>query len=404
MVSHLFLRDGLTPACIATFTHSDDIMHCEQHSTPTSRASHSGLVLLGKLHISQTGKGSPMTTLYIALDKALVIAKQHQSGWSIDFHLAGSQPQCLAVDPLHPQYVYCGTFDQGLWQSTDAGATWQRTGQGSVSEHVISVAVSALDQANGSGIVYAGTEPSALFRSDNQGASWQELTALKELPSASTWSFPPRPWTSHVRWIALDPLVPGRMFAAIEAGALIRSLDGGQTWEDRTPDGPFDTHTLALSRLAPNRVYSAAGDGFMQPGNGFVQSNDGGETWTRPNDGLTYHYLWSVAVDPADPETLVISAAPGPQQAHRPDAAESAIFRRTSGQPWHMVHEGLPPAQGLLTSVLAANEAEPGVFYAASNQGIFRSANAGMSWETLPLPWPADTHLGRAHALVVVPA
>jgi photosystem II stability/assembly factor-like uncharacterized protein len=355
------------------------------------------------LLLAFTEKGSIMSTLYIALDKALAVVHQRHGTWEVDFHLRETQPQCLAVDPLHPRYVYCGTFDQGLWRSSDAGATWQHAGEGIASEKVMSVAVSGLEQANGSGSVYAGTEPSAIYRSEDQGASWQECEALRALPSASTWSFPPRPWTSHIRWIAPDPLVAGRVFAAAEAGALLRSLDGGQTWEDRKADGPFDTHTLALPRLAPNRLYSAAGDGFMSPGNGFVQSDDGGETWYRPDDGLVYHYLWGVAVDPADPDTLVISAAPGPQEAHNPQSAESAIYRRSGGNPWQLVQAGLPAAHGLLASVLATNEAEPGVFYAATNQGVFRSTDTGLNWEEMPIPWPAQSHPGRAQALVVVP-
>lgn len=344
-----------------------------------------------------------MTTLYIALDRALAIVHQRKDGWNVDFHLEESHPLCLAVDPLHPQYVYCGTFDQGLWRSADAGASWEQASAGIVSEKVMAVAVSSLEQANGAGIVYAGTEPSALYRSEDRGKTWQDLAALRALPSAPTWSFPPRPWTSHVRWIAPDPLVSGRVFAAIEAGALVRSLDGGQTWEDRREDGPFDTHTLALPRLAPNRLYSAAGDGFMQPGNGFVQSNDGGESWFRPGDGLAYHYLWSVAVDPANPETLVISAAPGPQQAHNPQSAESAIYRRSGDGPWQLVQAGLPAARGLLTSVLATTEAEAGVFYAGSNQGVFRSTDTGLNWETLPIPWSNGAPSGRVNALVVRP-
>lgn len=344
-----------------------------------------------------------MTTLYIAYDKALAVVYQRNGKYEVNFHLRESQPQCLAVDPLHPQYVYCGTFDQGLWQSSDAGATWKHTGEGIVSEKVMAVAVSALDQANGAGIVYAGTEPSAAYRSENQGHSWQELTALRKLPSAPTWSFPPRPWTSHVRWLAPDPLVPGRLFAAVEAGALVRSLDGGQTWEDRTPTGPFDTHTLALPKRIPNRLYSAAGDGVIQAGNGFVQSNDGGETWSRPDQGLAHHYLWSVACDLTNPEILVISAARGPQQAHNLQTAESVIYRREHGSPWQLVTSGLPAAAGLQAPVLTTNEAEPGVFYAASNKGVFRSSDTGINWESLSMTWPGDTSPGRAQALIVVP-
>lgn len=336
-----------------------------------------------------------MTILYVAIDRALAVVSQRNGGWDVDLHLVGSQPQCLAVDPLHQEQVYCGTFDQGLWRSTDAGASWEPAGEGIAHKQVMSVAVSAAEQVSDSGVIYAGTEPSAIFRSEDQGHSWLELAALRTLPSAPTWSFPPRPWTSHIRWITPDPLVPGRVFAAAEAGALVRSLDGGQTWEDRKPSGPFDTHTLVMHRLAPNRLYSAAGDGF-------VQSDDGGDTWYRPDAGLDYHYLWSVAADPADHDMLVISAAPGPQEAHNPMSAESAIYRRSGGDQWQQVREGLPPARGLLASVLAANEAEPGVFYTANNKGLFRSADAGSTWEELPIAWPAGIRLGRAHALVAV--
>lgn len=344
-----------------------------------------------------------MTTLYVALDTALAVIRQRDANWTVDFRLQGSTPQCLAVDPRHHEHLYCGTFDQGLWVSTDAGNSWRHVDEGITHKSVMAVAVSTTDQEGGYGIVYAGTEPSAFFRSEDQGRAWQELSALQQLPSAPTWSFPPRPWTSHVRWITPDPLVAGRVFAAVEAGALVRSQDRGQTWEDRRPDGPFDTHTLVMSRLAPNRLYSAAGDGFMHPGRGFVQSNDGGDTWQRPDAGLDYHYLWSVAADPADPDTLVVSAAPGPQQAHNPTAAESALYRRVGGNPWQQMRAGLPPAHGMLASVLATAEAEPGVFYAANNHGLFRSADAGSSWEELPIPWPNGIRIGRAHALVVVP-
>jgi len=344
-----------------------------------------------------------VTKLYIAIDEALAVVCRRHGEWVADLHLMGSRPQCVAVDSLRPEQVYCGTFDQGLWCSGDAGDTWEHVSTGIIHEKVMAVAVSVTERVNNCGVVYAGTEPSALFRSEDSGNSWQELAALRQLPSAPTWSFPPRPYTSHIRWITPDPLVAGRVFAAVEAGALVRSLDGGQTWEDRKPSGPFDTHTLIMHRLAPNRLYSAAGDGFMRPGNGFVASDDGGETWYRPDTGLQHHYLWSVAADPGDPMTLVISAAHGPQEAHNPQRAESAIYRRSGDSQWQRVRDGLPEPRGLLTSVLVANEAEPGVFYAANNKGVFRSADAGSGWETVPIRWPEGLRLGRAHALVALP-
>jgi photosystem II stability/assembly factor-like uncharacterized protein len=362
-------------------------------------------------------KEQTMTKLYIGLDGALAVVAQRADQWTADVRSLGTaqhratadarlsdNPHCVAADPLRPELVYCGAFGGGLWRSSDAGATWNAAGEALAERAVQSVAVSATERVNGQGVVYAGTEPSALFRSEDGGATWQELAALRQLPSAPTWSFPPRPYTSHVRWITSDPLVAGRVYVAIEAGALVRSLDGGQTWEDRKPDGPYDTHTLAMHRLAPDRLYSAAGDGFMQPGNGFVESRDGGATWQRPDVGLRHHYLWSVAVDPTDPDTLVISAAHGPREAHDPGSAESAIYRRAGGGEWRPVRDGLPEPRGLLAPVLVANQAEPGVFYAASNRGIFRSADAGETWEELRITWPEGFRLGRASALVAVAA
>ena len=40
-------------------------------------------------------------------------------------------PQCVAVDPLDPDRVYVGTFDDGLYASDDGGSTWRVAWRGS---------------------------------------------------------------------------------------------------------------------------------------------------------------------------------------------------------------------------------------------------------------------------------
>jgi hypothetical protein len=341
-----------------------------------------------------------MRTVYLAMERELLVVNQKNGTWNVARHLVGMQPTCVAADPQRPERVYCGTFGRGLWRSDDAGNSWQPVGDageamepyqgdGITYPHITSVAVSVLERAGDYGVVYAGTEPTAMFRSEDGGNTWQDLKALRELPSAPTWSFPPRPYTSHMRWITPDPLVPGRLFAAIEAGALIRSLDGGRTWEDRTPDSPRDTHTLVMHPLAPDRLYSAAGDGFMAWGRGYNESYDGGRSWQRPNEGLRQNYLWSVAVDPANPDSIVISASPSPQKAHHSRRnAESAIYRKQGNEPWQQVTDGLLDPRGMIVPVLASNPAESGVFYALTNKGLYRSPDAGKNWEQIPLPWP----------------
>src|SRR6266700_4504402 len=280
-----------------------------------------------------------MTRAYLAMDDELLVATAADGGWTTAERLADQAPRCLAADPLRPELLVCGTSGRGVWSSDDAGATWRPAGGGMERRDVTAVAISASERSGDRGVFYAGTEPSATFRSEDGGATWRELEGMVTLQSAPTWTFPPRPHTSHVRWITPDPVRSGALYVCIEAGALVRSFDGGETWLDKTPDGPFDTHTLAAHRLAPGRLYSAAGDGLVQPGRGYNESPDAGERWESPDEGLGHHYLWSVAVDPADPETIVVSAASSPFTAHVAAHAESTVYRRAAGEPWREVRE-----------------------------------------------------------------
>lgn len=338
-----------------------------------------------------------MTSLYLAMEDSVLVVRD-RGGWRSEPALRGRRCRAIAVDPGRPGRVFCGTADRGLWRSDDGGPSWAPVGEGIAHPHVASVAVSAAERGDGgAGVVYAGTEPSAVFRSADGGATWRELGGLLELPSADTWSFPPKPETHHARWIAPDPLVAGRLFVAIEAGALVRSEDGGRTWQDRTPGGPIDTHTLIVHPRLRGRLYSAAGDGWFE-------SHDGGATWRTPADGLRHDYLWSCAVDAEDPELIVVSAAASPFTAHSAAGAESWLYRRAGGRPWAAVRAGLPEPAGTTISSLAADPAERGVLFAANNHGVFRSPDFGASWRRLDVEWPARFRRQRVAGLAAAVA
>jgi photosystem II stability/assembly factor-like uncharacterized protein len=337
-------------------------------------------------------EGVRMTTIYVATGDALAVVGHGAAGWRASLELVGQQTYCLAADPRRPERVYCGTFGQGLWRSADAGASWRPVGPGIGSEAVMSVAVGR------DGVVWAGTEPSMLYRSEDGGESWVARPALAGLPSAADWSFPPRPWTHHVRSIAPDPTDRDRIFVGIELGGVMRSLDGGRTWEDRKPGSQHDAHTLASHPEAPGRLYEAAGGGF-------AETRDGGESWQGQDTGLTWRYLWGLAVDPGDPEVLLVSASPGPREAHDPRAARAALHRRVGGDAWRQVTEGLPDEAGTRGYVLATNAAEPGVFYAAPHDArVHRSSDGGRSWQELAIRWPDGYRAADGNALLVTEA
>jgi len=50
---------------------------------------------------------------------------------------------------------------------------------------------------------------------------------------------------------------------------------------------------------------------------------------------------------------------------------------------------------------LTSTSEEPGVFYALGNKGCYRSADAGESWEPLPLPWKSDYEHQHPQALAI---
>src|SRR5919199_3122352 len=165
--------------------------------------------------------------------------------------LAGSGAQCLAVAG---DVVYVGCRGGGLKRSADGGESFEDLAL--PERDVFSVAVSAAD-----GTVYAGTEPSRLFCSRDGGESFEELVALLEIPSRPQWSFPPRPWTSHVRWIAPSPHDPDVVLVGIELGGLMRTIDGGETWQDHRPGAQPDVPSLAWHPRAEGRPYESGGGG-----------------------------------------------------------------------------------------------------------------------------------------------
>jgi photosystem II stability/assembly factor-like uncharacterized protein len=313
--------------------------------------------------------------LYATTGESLARLEETNGTWSAALSLVGSRAVCLAVDPRDSDSVWVGLGDDGVRRTIDGGETWVESGL--AGEHVFSVAVSAAD-----GAVYAGTEPSALYRSDDRGETWRDLAGLLELPSRPTWSFPPRPWTSHVRWIAPSPHDGDVLLAGIELGGLMRSTDGGETWDDHRPGAQPDVHSLAWHPRAAGRAYEAGGGGA-------AWSEDGGDTWEPADDGRDRHYTWSVAVDPEDPELWYVSASTGPFAAHgrRGGDPQARIYRRAHEGGWIPLAAGLPdPLPAMPYALVAADGGR--LFAGLANGELWESLDRGDGWRRCDLSEP----------------
>jgi len=310
-----------------------------------------------------------MARLYAATGDGIARLDEVSGEWLTQFLLGGSAAQCLAVDPADRDTVYAGIREGGVRRTRDGGRSWVDCAL--PEPGVFSLGVSAAD-----GAVYAGTEPSRLFRSEDRGHGWRELEALLRLPSRPTWSFPPRPWTSHVRWIAPSPHDPDLILVGIELGGLMRSTDGGKSWQDHRPGAQPDVHSLAWHPRVPGRAYEAGGGGA-------AFSEDAGESWQRADEGRDRHYTWSVAVDPNDPELWYVSASTGPHAAHGRGDPQARIYRRRAGEPWSPLAGGLPEPLLAMAYALAAGD---GRLFAGFGDGqIWESRDRGDSWRTCAL-------------------
>lgn len=317
-----------------------------------------------------------MLRLYASTGDGIARLDSLSGGWMVELSLAGSGAQCLAVDPSDPDVVFAGLREAGLRRTTDGGRTWVDCLL--PSPGVFSVAVSAAD-----GAVYAGTEPSALFRSDDGGNTWTELTTLLDLPSRPSWSFPPRPWTSHLRWIAPSPHDADLLLVGIELGGLMRSIDRGATWQDHRPGAQRDVHSITWHPQAEGRAYEAGGGGA-------AWSRDGGETWQAADAGRDRHYTWAVAVEPSNADAWYVSASTGPFAAHGRGDPRARIYAWRDSS-WHALGGGLPePLDAMPYALLATNDR---LFAALANGQLWESHDRGESWHPAPLEGDELTRL-----------
>lgn len=299
-----------------------------------------------------------------------------------EFALEGYQVRCIAIDPRDPERVYVGTMDNGLRFSTDRGTSWREAGPSIDEPRVLSVAVSRSDRRSGVSVVYAGTEPSNLYRSEDGGLNWQLLPALRELPSASRWSFPPRPWTHHVRTIALHPTDPESLAVGIELGGVMRSRDGGKTWIDHNPQAHSDAHQLLTHPLAPERLYEAAGQGI-------ARSDDRGDTWKRLGVGLDRHYAWAQAIDGADPDLWYVAVSRSPVAAHGAGDGQARLLR-SRGNGWEAV-DGWGDSAELrrMPYALVTLPDQPGRLLVGLRGGtLLITEDAGETWSQLSVRLP----------------
>lgn len=118
-----------------------------------------------------------------------------------------------------------------------------------VPEEVAALLALSTDPLN----VLIGTDDSALvYRLRGDGPA-ERVESFDALECRSDWY---TPWGGPPAVRAFAVSTDGWVYADIHVGSIMRSPDGGETWEPVTPDLHVDVHEVATSPVDPDRLYA----------------------------------------------------------------------------------------------------------------------------------------------------
>lgn len=240
------------------------------------------------------------------------------------------------------------------------------------------------------GVLYAGAQPASLFVSRDRGETWALNESLYDHPQRGEWNPGAGGLTLHT--ILLDPTNLNRMYIAVSAAGCYRTDDGGQTWApfnrnvradfmpNKFPEFGQCVHKMAMHPANPNRIY-------QQNHCGVYRSDNGGEDWIDIGEGkLPSRFGFPIAVHPTDPDTAYIALEESDEFRMSVDGKFSVWRTRNAGDSWERLTKGLPEKAHLviLREAMATDSFEDAGIYVGSHTGqLFYSRDSGDSWETL---------------------
>jgi photosystem II stability/assembly factor-like uncharacterized protein len=299
----------------------------------------------------------------------------------------------VALMPSKPNVVLAGTRGDGVWLSEDFGETWCKPSYGRRGPgKVRCLALDPRDERR----VFAGCEPIDVMVSEDLGKSWQALDTIWDQPSVPRISYPVAVVEPHVRDITIDPAHPNTMYVALQVGAMLKSSDGGTTWQllDRGIDA--DVHTIAIDPADPNHVLIATGGHDYRlgkaPGRALYSSADGGQSWSPVAMEFSQEYSIPLTLHPKQPGVAYSAVANGqPGQWRRPTGPEALMIRsQDGGRTWQAMDlGGVPEAKGHFAAAIAVDSEDPERVYVALEDGeLIGSQDGGDSWAKLGVKIP----------------
>jgi photosystem II stability/assembly factor-like uncharacterized protein len=264
----------------------------------------------------------------------------------------GENPLSLGVSPPNPDIAYGTDFGRTL-RTEDGGANWTAMYSRRVGA---AWTTTGLDVTTNYGIFF---DPSnhrrqfiaytdiGLMRSDDGGASWQGSGAGI-----------PRKWQNTTYWLVFDPNSPQRMWSAVSA-----------------------THDLPR----PKMWRHASSDSYQ---GGVVFSSDGGRSWSPRNAGMQ---------ETAVTHLLLVQSQGATQSTLFATGFGRGVFKSSDGGlHWQLKNNGIGESQpfawrladdlhGVLY-LIVARRTEDGSYGNSGDGALYRSSDGAEHWSKLTLP------------------
>ena len=232
--------------------------------------------------------------------------------------------KAAAGHPSHPYTFYIGMCNGGVWKTTDAGRTWKPIFDDQPTGSIGWVAVAPSDPnilyvATGEGLPRPDLSTGdGIYKSTDAGATWTHL-GLRD--------------AQQIPKLAIDPRNPNRLFVAAlghpygpnEERGIFRSTDGGRSFERVLfKDVNTGGKDVDIDPSNPDIVYATMWEQRQGPwengawngtNGGMFKSTDGGTTWKPLTQGLPPGMINAeVSIAPSNPRRLyaTVEASGGP--------------------------------------------------------------------------------------------
>jgi photosystem II stability/assembly factor-like uncharacterized protein len=338
--------------------------------------------------------------------------------------------ESIAIDPYDPEIIYAGTWHLP-WKTNDGGAHWT-----SIHEGVI-------DDSDVFSMIVDPSRPSVMFLSACSGIYKTEdfgydFRKVQGIPSTAR----------RTRSLSMDPADRNTVYAGTTEG-LYKTQDGGETWARMTdpdvivndvyvdPGNP--KHVLLATDRSGVLASEDGGVSFQASSTGFSQrqvaallvdeksagtmyagvindktwggvfvSGDMGRTWKQQSEGLHGDDVFVLAQ--SEDGTLLAGSSNGifrwdgtswvhaDALAEQPDPPAAAMPARTRARERRPRPEAVQPREDLvqLRGRVTALNVTGSTWFAATAQGVFRSADRGTSWAPVLTPAAAAGFPGSA--------